>query len=64
MSDKIAQHRHCKQCGKAFVGNDPFCSAECKTGHNANLQKKKRQLTMLYVITFIILILALIYVGL
>ncbi len=64
MSDKIAQHRHCKQCGKAFVGNDPFCSAECKTAHNTNLQKKKRQLTMLYVITFIILILALVYVSL
>ena len=64
MSEKIAQHRHCRQCGKAFIGDEHFCSSECKTVHNANLQKKKKQLTLLYVITFVILILALVYVSL
>jgi predicted nucleic acid-binding Zn ribbon protein len=60
MSDKIAQHRHCRACGKAFVGTDKFCSEECRTSNTTNLQKKKRQLLLLYVATFIILILALV----
>ncbi len=64
MSEKIAQHRHCRQCGKAFVGNEPFCSAECKGTHSTKLQKKKRQLLMLYIISAIILIFALVYVNL
>jgi predicted nucleic acid-binding Zn ribbon protein len=64
MSDKIAQHKHCRQCGKAFVGSDLFCSEECKNAHKTNLQKKKKQLTLLYVVTFVILILALIFVSL
>jgi predicted nucleic acid-binding Zn ribbon protein len=64
MSDKIAQHRHCRQCGKAFVGIEPFCSDECKASHKSIIQKKKKQLTVLYVVTFIILILALIFVSL
>lgn len=64
MSEKIAQHRHCRQCGKAFVGNDNACSEQCKTAYSENLQKKKRQLTMLYIITFIVLILALFFVSL
>jgi len=64
MSEKIAQHRHCRQCGKAFVGNEPFCSAECKGTHSTKLQKKKRQLLMLYIISAIILIFTLVYVGL
>jgi predicted nucleic acid-binding Zn ribbon protein len=64
MNEKIAQHRHCRQCGKAFVGNDPFCSVECKGTNSTNLKKKKRQLLMLYVISALILIFALAYVSL
>jgi predicted nucleic acid-binding Zn ribbon protein len=60
MSDKIAQHKHCRGCGKAFVGSDKFCSEECRTSSGTNLQKKKRQLLILYVATFVILILALV----
>jgi predicted nucleic acid-binding Zn ribbon protein len=59
MSDKIAQHRHCRQCGKAFVGQDSFCSEECTAASKGTMQKKKRQLTLLYFVTFIVLILAL-----
>ncbi|MDD1743388.1 MAG: DUF2116 family Zn-ribbon domain-containing protein [Methanomassiliicoccales archaeon] len=60
MSDKIAQHKHCRACGKAFVGTERFCSEECRTSSTTNLQKKKRQLLLLYVVTFVILILALV----
>lgn len=64
MSEKIAQHRHCRQCGRAFVGGERWCSTECEAAYSGNLQKKKRQLTFLYVVTFIILILALLLVKL
>ncbi|MDD1756376.1 MAG: DUF2116 family Zn-ribbon domain-containing protein [Methanomassiliicoccales archaeon] len=64
MSERIAQHHHCRKCGKAFVGDGPFCSQECKAYHDANLKRKKKQLTLLYVITFVILILALVFVSL
>lgn len=64
MTERIAQHRHCRKCGKAFVGDDPMCSDECRKDYTGNIQKKKRQLLLLYVATFIILILALVYVGL
>jgi predicted nucleic acid-binding Zn ribbon protein len=59
MSDRIAQHRHCRQCGKAFVGQDSLCSEECKAANKGTMQKKKRQLFLLYFVTFIVLILAL-----
>lgn len=64
MIEKIAQHRHCRKCGKAFVGDEPFCSDDCKKSFTGNIQKKKKQLTVLYVVSFIILLLALIFVGL
>ena len=59
MTDKIAQHRHCRQCGRAFVGSDPFCSDECRGTNAANMKKKRRQLLLLYAATFLVLILAL-----
>lgn len=64
MTERIAQHRHCRKCGKAFVGGEAWCSEECKAVYTANLQRKKKQLTILYIATFIILILALVFVGL
>jgi predicted nucleic acid-binding Zn ribbon protein len=63
MGERIAQHRHCRQCGRAFVGDEPFCSPGCMTANQGNLKKKKNQLMVLYAITFIILILALLFLG-
>ncbi|HQN75802.1 MAG TPA: DUF2116 family Zn-ribbon domain-containing protein [Methanomassiliicoccales archaeon] len=60
MNQKIAQHRHCRSCGKAFVGDDRYCSEECEKGNEATLRKKKRQLLTLYVISVIIMIGALV----
>lgn len=60
MNQKIAQHRHCRSCGKAFVGDDKYCSEECEKGNEETLRKKKRQLLTLYVISVIIMIGALV----
>ena len=62
--DKIAQHKHCRECGKAFVGEDRFCSEECSGSSKAVMQKKKKQLMMLYVVSFIVLIIAVVLMGL
>ena len=64
VKDKIAQHKHCRECGKAFVGDDRFCSEECGGSNKTVVQKKKRQLLMLYVVSFIVLIIAIILTGL
>jgi predicted nucleic acid-binding Zn ribbon protein len=60
MNQKIAQHRHCRSCGKAFVGDDRYCSEECEKGNEEALRKKKRQLLTLYVVSVIIMIGALV----
>ena len=64
VKDKIAQHKHCRECGKAFVGEDRFCSEECGGSNKTVVQKKKRQLLMLYVVSFNVLIIAIILTGL
>lgn len=60
MNQKIAQHRHCRSCGKAFVGDGHYCSEDCEKGSEQNLRKKKRQLLTLYVVSVIIMIGALV----
>ncbi|MHC1709578.1 MAG: DUF2116 family Zn-ribbon domain-containing protein [Methanomassiliicoccales archaeon] len=60
MNQKIAQHRHCRSCGKAFVGDDKYCSEDCEKGNEETLRKKKRQLLTLYVISVVIMIGALV----
>lgn len=63
MTERIPQHRHCARCGKAFLGDDRFCSEECRVTNNDLLRKKKRQLLILYGLTFVVLIVALFALG-
>lgn len=63
MTEKIPQHRHCRSCGRAFIGQEEYCSDECKKSSTARIKKKKNQLLMLYVFSFVVLILMLILVG-
>lgn len=60
MNQKIAQHRHCRSCGKAFVGDGKYCSEDCEKGNEQSLRKKKRQLLTLYVASVVIMIGALV----
>ena len=60
MNQKIAQHRHCRSCGKAFVGDGKYCSEDCEMGNEQTLRKKKRQLLILYVASVVIMIGALV----
>jgi predicted nucleic acid-binding Zn ribbon protein len=63
MSEKIPQHRHCSKCGKAFIGEDRYCSEECKIVSSQTLKKRKRQLIYLYAISLIVLFIVLLYMG-
>jgi predicted nucleic acid-binding Zn ribbon protein len=60
---KIAQHHHCRQCGKAFAGEDKYCSEACESLNVGTIQKKKKQLLFLYVISFIVLIVAVVFLA-
>ncbi len=51
--ERIPQHRHCIECGKAFVSSERYCSDECKEKHKTKMQGKKRQLLLLYFVSFI-----------
>ncbi|MDD1769362.1 MAG: DUF2116 family Zn-ribbon domain-containing protein [Methanomassiliicoccales archaeon] len=63
MADRIPQHKHCRQCGKAFIGDEQYCSAECSNQGKDILKKRKRQLIILYVLTMFILGVAVIAMG-
>lgn len=63
MSEKIPQHRHCSKCGKAFIGEERFCSDECKGSSNDMLKKRKRQLILLYAVTLVVLVVVLLTLG-
>ncbi|MDD1771497.1 MAG: DUF2116 family Zn-ribbon domain-containing protein [Methanomassiliicoccales archaeon] len=56
MNQKIAQHKHCRSCSKAFVGEGRYCSDECQEGNEQTMKRKKRQLLMLYVVSVAIMI--------
>ena len=63
MKERIPQHRHCRECGKAFAGEGKFCSDECRERSESEIARKKRQLTLLYVLSVVILIAAVVYIG-
>jgi predicted nucleic acid-binding Zn ribbon protein len=63
MTERIPQHRHCSKCGKAHLGDDRFCSEECRTYANDSLKKKKRQLMALYAVTLGVLLVALFFLS-
>ncbi|MCJ7517204.1 MAG: DUF2116 family Zn-ribbon domain-containing protein [Methanomassiliicoccales archaeon] len=64
MADRIPQHKHCRQCGKAFIGSEQHCSSECTSESKDILKKRKRQLIILYVLTMLILSVAVITMSL
>jgi|UPI0003816F11 predicted nucleic acid-binding Zn ribbon protein len=60
MVEKIPQHSHCAQCGKAYIGEGRFCSEECSGSHGVNMKKRKRQLMLLYAVSLVVLVIAII----
>ncbi len=40
MTEKIPQHKHCSDCGKAVPVSERFCSDNCKEKWEALLKKR------------------------
>jgi len=49
-TERIPQHRHCGNCGKAHVNTGRFCSDACTESKGAELKKKKRQLLLRWLV--------------
>ncbi len=47
--ERIPQHRHCANCGKAFTGGGMYCSAGCEKGRTEELRTKKNKLVIVWV---------------
>ena len=48
--EKIPQHRHCRNCGKAFVGDGEFCNEGCKSSAGSVAKKKIRKLFIVWLV--------------
>lgn len=47
--ERIPQHRHCENCGKAFVGEGRFCSDACRETASDEVRGKLRKLGLIWV---------------
>lgn len=56
--ERIPQHKHCSSCGKAFIGEGRYCSTECRNESEKLLKTRKRQLIILYIVTLVMLTVA------
>lgn len=56
--ERLAQHRHCRQCERAVPFKDEFCDEKCESEWKSKMRKKKNQLMYFYIIMVIIMILA------
>ena len=50
MSEKLLQHKHCRNCGKAVQVESDYCNDRCKDQHHQMLKKKRNQLYMLMIL--------------
>ncbi len=50
MSDKLLQHKHCRNCEKAINLKDDYCGRECMEQHMAMMRRKRNQLYILMAI--------------
>jgi predicted nucleic acid-binding Zn ribbon protein len=60
MVERIAQHRHCKECDKAIPYKDKYCDETCEAAWKKKMGTKKRQLTYFYLAMVAILVMAIV----
>ncbi|MBE6528450.1 MAG: DUF2116 family Zn-ribbon domain-containing protein [Thermoplasmata archaeon] len=58
-TEKIPQHRHCVVCGKAFIGDDKFCSDYCRETSTDEVKTKLRKYLIIEVVLVAIVVVAL-----
>lgn len=58
MVEKIAQHKHCRECEKAILPSQKYCDEKCETAWKTKMQSKKRQLMYLYIAMALLFVIA------
>jgi predicted nucleic acid-binding Zn ribbon protein len=58
MPERLPQHKHCLSCGRATSPKKEYCSDDCETERIEMLQRKKKQLMMLYAVSVAVVIVA------
>ena len=46
--ERIPQHRHCVNCGRAFVGEGRFCSDSCRETATDEVRGKLRKYGLIW----------------
>lgn len=47
MGERLLQHKHCRNCGRAVSLDDDYCNDRCKDEHHSMLKKKRNQLYLM-----------------
>ncbi len=63
MAEKLLQHKHCRNCGKAIQTDVTFCGEDCQSQHREMIRKKRNQLYLIMAAAVIMMILALLSGG-
>ena len=50
MGEKLLQHKHCWNCGRAVQVDQDYCNDRCREEHHAMLRKKRNQLYVLMIL--------------
>ena len=64
MVDRIAQHRHCKNCDKAIPYKDNFCDENCEKDWTTKRAGEKKRLLYFYGLMVAVFVLAIVFVFL
>jgi predicted nucleic acid-binding Zn ribbon protein len=59
--ERVAQHRHCRNCEKAIQYKDEFCDEKCETEWKTKMGAKKKQLIYFYGLMVAIMIIAILF---
>lgn len=64
MEQKIVQHKHCSQCGRAIISDKELCSDKCKREWDALAKKRRWNLYIFYIMIAVFIIILLLQLGL
>lgn len=59
--ERIPQHRHCLNCGRAFAGDGDYCKPECENGRKDVIRRKKNGLIIIWVLAVLMMVYAILY---
>ena len=63
MPEKLLQHKHGRNCGKAVNVDDIYCNEKCKEEHYAMLRKKRNQLYLMMILAVGLMFVTLMFGG-